>query len=165
MKRTDVYKLIKQGRYDDAAFLLLQDQVPEYGSRISSPSDVFPFLRKYGAKRKELFIILLLNGSHEMMREEVISIGIANRTIVHPREIFFPAITHNAVAIIACHNHPSGKLDPSAEDIEITNRLKQASDILGIPLLDHFIISRKGYFSFLEHGLLDPTADFFDAYK
>jgi DNA repair protein RadC len=83
-----------------------------------------------------------------------------NRTVVHPREVFFPAKFHSAVAIIVCHNHPSGRVDPSSEDREITTKLKNASDILGIALLDHIIVGRSCYFSFIEHGLLElPAAD------
>jgi DNA repair protein RadC len=140
VKRSDIYNLIRSGDYQDAAFMLLEQTSPQYGTRISSPGDSFSILRKYGAKRKEYFVALLLNGAHEVIKEEVISIGTVNKTVVHPREVFYPAIFHNAVAIIVCHNHPSGRVDPSSEDREITIKLKNASDILGIALLDHIIV-------------------------
>ena len=79
--------------------------------------------------------------------------GILNRTIVHPREVFAEPITKRAAAIIVAHNHPSGNVDPSPEDREITNRLKAAGETLGIPLLDHIIFGVKGYFSFVEQGI------------
>ena len=118
MKKTELYKLIRCGNYNEAAFLLLEHASP-YGMKVSSPSEAFPILRKYGAKRQEHFIALLLNGAHEVIKEEIISIGIANRTVVHPREVYYPAILYNAVAILVAHNHPSGRVDPSAEDREI----------------------------------------------
>jgi DNA repair protein RadC len=155
MKRKDVYDLIRQNRYDEAAYMLLESTSPFGPIRLSGPGDAFPLLRKYGAKRKEHFIALLLNGAHEIVHEEIISIGIVNRTIVHPREVFYPAILHNAAAILIAHNHPSGRLDPSPEDLELTKKLKEAADILGIALLDHLVISRSGYFSFTEHGFLE----------
>lgn len=160
MKRSDIYNLIRSGDYQDAAYMLLEQTSPQYGTKISSPIDSFSILHKYSAKRKEYFIALLLNGAHEVIKEEVISIGTVNRTVVHPREVFYPAILHCSVAIIVCHNHPSGKVEPSNEDREITQKLKDASDILGIALLDHIIVGRSGYFSFVEHGLLEsPAAD------
>jgi DNA repair protein RadC len=75
---------------------------------------------------------------------------------VHPREVYADPITDRACAVIVAHNHPSGRLDPSPEDREITRRLKEAADTLGIALLDHVIFSSEGYFSFVEHGLLEP---------
>jgi DNA repair protein RadC len=92
-----------------------------------------------------------------VIRANLISIGLVNRTVVHPREVFYPAIIQNACAIIISHNHPSGRLDPSMEDRDITDRLRQAAEVLGIALLDHVIISKDGYYSFVEHGLLDPA--------
>jgi DNA repair protein RadC len=149
--------LIREGRYNDAAFMLLDSASPRPPLKISSPSDAFPLLRKYGAKRKEYFIVLLLNGAHEIIREEVVSIGLMNRTVVHPREVFYPAILFNSAAVIVAHNHPSGNLTPSPEDREITSRLNDSAKILGIALLDHLIISSKAYYSFTEHGLLEPS--------
>lgn len=125
--------------------------------KISSPSDVYPLLRKYGFKQKEYFIVVLLDGAHQVIEEKVVSIGLVNRTVVHPREIFHEAVLHCATAIILAHNHPSGCLDPSSEDREVTERLNDASKIMGIPILDHIIISRNGYFSFVEHGILTPN--------
>jgi len=76
---------------------------------------------------------------------------------VHPREVFADPITDRACAVVVAHNHPSGNLEPSDEDVDITKRLRQSGDILGIPVLDHLIFSESGYFSFMEHGLIVPT--------
>jgi DNA repair protein RadC len=127
---------------------------PSY--RISSPSDIYGALARYARARNERFFAITLNGAHEIIKVHIVSIGLVNRTVVHPREVFITAIKDNSCAIIVAHNHPSGRLDPSPEDRDITNRLRQASEVLGIALLDHVVFSKSGYFSFVEHGLLEP---------
>jgi DNA repair protein RadC len=121
---------------------------------ISCPSDSYLALKRFYHKRQEHFLIFTLNGSHGVIALRIISIGLVNRTIVHPREIFIHAIKDNAVAIILAHNHPSGNTDPSPEDKEITNRLIKAADILGIRILDHIIFCKTGFYSFKEHGAI-----------
>ena len=121
---------------------------------IKHPSDLVPFLRNYSIETKEHFLCATLNGAHEIIQIRVISIGTLNRTIIHPREIFCEALTEHAAAIIVCHTHPSGNCEPSEEDISTTQVLINSAEILGISLLDHIIISRNSYFSFLEHHLL-----------
>ena len=108
-----------------------------------------------GGKRNDSMIVTL-NGAHEVIRVKVLTIGLINRTVIHPREFFRQAIKDNSAAVIAIHNHPSGNLHPSEEDREITARLKDAGEILGVVLLDHIIVSKEGYYSFVEHGLMDP---------
>lgn len=133
-------------------------RAPSY--RIASPRDAFGALARYAGSRCERFIVLTLDGAHQLIASRIISIGIVNRAMVHPREVFFPAIKDNAVAIIAAHNHVSGRLDPSPEDLAITKRLRESGDILGISLLDHVIFHKKtGFYSFVEHGLLSPAID------
>ena len=122
--------------------------------RIEHPSDVLPVVSHFQDRPAEHFLSLSLNGAHELIALRVVTIGLINRTIVHPREIFADPIQDRATSIIVCHNHPSGNLDPSAEDREVTNQLKRAGEILGIQLLDHVIFSAKGYYSFLESGSL-----------
>lgn len=122
--------------------------------KITTPEDILPVFAKYRNRKQECFLVATLNGAHEVIRVRVITKGIVNRTLVHPREIFRKAITDNATAIILCHNHPSGNTDPSGEDIQITDRIKSAGKIIGIEVLDHIIISRKGFYSFLEEGKL-----------
>ena len=120
--------------------------------RISHPGEIYPLLSHMADRPQEYFFSISLNGAHEHIKTRQVSQGLVNRTIAHPREIFTGPITDFAAAVIVAHNHPSGNLEPSREDIEITRRLKEAGDILGIPLLDHIIFSKKGYFSFMEEG-------------
>jgi DNA repair protein RadC len=80
--------------------------------------------------------------------------GLVNRTIVHPREVYADPLTDRASSIIVAHNHPSGNVDPSPEDRDITKRLKEAGEILGIPILDHLVFSSESFYSFLENGLI-----------
>lgn len=122
--------------------------------KINSPADAVPLLFHYAACRKEHFLCISLNGAHEVIAVRVVSIGTLNRTLVHPREVFSEPLTDAANGIICAHNHPSGNTEPSREDIELTERLKDAGSILGISLLDHLVISETGYYSFLENGLL-----------
>ena len=102
-------------------------------------------LQDIKAERKEHFVGLYLNARHELIHKELISIGTVNASIVHPRDPFAPAILHNAVAVIVAHNHPSGDATPSAEDREVTHRLKEAGRLLGISVLEHIIITEYGY--------------------
>jgi DNA repair protein RadC len=122
--------------------------------KISSPADAVPLLYHYASIKKEHFLCISLNGAHEVIALRVVSIGTLNRTIVHPREVYSDALTDHAAGIICAHNHPSGNTEPSREDIELTERLRDAGNILGISMLDHLIVSETGYYSFLEHGLL-----------
>lgn len=125
-------------------------------SRVSSPKDIYPLVAHWADRKQERFICCSLNGAHELIASRVVSIGLVNRTVVHPREVFADPITDRACAVVVAHNHPSGRLEPSPEDREITSRLKEAGDTLGLALLDHLIFSRDGYYSFVEHGLLEP---------
>lgn len=122
---------------------------------ISSPEDVaktyIPLL--YGA-RKEQFRVLLLNSSNAVFREEIVSEGSLNASIVEPREVFRLAVVESAASIILLHNHPSGNKRPSREDIEITKRLVQAGEIINIKILDHLIIAGDDFLSMAGEGLL-----------
>ena len=122
--------------------------------QLNHPKQAVPLLSAYAKKRQEHFICIELNGAYELIQTRLVSIGLLNRTMVHPREVFAEAIKNHAGAIIVAHNHPSGNVEPSEEDIEMTKRLKQAGQLLGIPLLDHIIFSPEGYFSFLDHKIL-----------
>lgn len=122
------------------------------GLRISFPADVLPLIRHYADRKQEHFICISINGANEVITNRVITVGLVNRTQVHPREVFADPITDRASAIIVAHNHPSGGLTPSKEDFEITKQLKEAGETLGIKLLDHIIFNHKEYYSFLEHG-------------
>ena len=100
---------------------------------------------------QEEFYVLTLDGAHRVIRTHSITVGLANSTQVHPREVFRPAIVDAAIAIIALHNHPSGDSKPSPADQEVTKRLAEAGKLLGIPLLDHIILAREGSLSLREY--------------
>lgn len=121
---------------------------------IQSSSDVVPFVQNYAVSKKEHFLLVTLNGSHEIIQIHVISMGTLNRTLVHPREIYGTAMREDAAAIIVCHNHPSGNCEPSDEDIAVTHNLEKVGEIMGIELLDHIIVCRDSYFSFLDNEML-----------
>lgn len=137
-----------------AAFEFARRTMCPSPTRIAVPADILPVIRHYADRKQEHFLCLSLNGAHEVQSVRVVSIGLVNRTIVHPREVFADPLTDRAAAVVVAHNHPSGRVEPSMEDRDVTRRLKQAGDTLGIRLLDHLIFSPKGYYSFLEHGEL-----------
>jgi DNA repair protein RadC len=137
-----------------AALEFARRRIKPEGFRISFPPDVLPLIRHYADRKQEHFLCTSLNGANEVIATRVVSVGLVNRAQVHPREVFADPITDRASAVIVAHNHPSGGLTPSKEDIEITNRLRAAGETLGIKLLDHIIFNRTNYYSFLEQGLL-----------
>lgn len=104
--------------------------------------------------RKEHFLAYYLNARSQLVYEETVSVGTLSASLVHPREVFSPALAHAAAGLIVAHNHPSGDCTPSPEDCEATSRLRRAGELLGIPVLDHVIVSERGYLSFKEQGLL-----------
>ena len=115
--------------------------------------DVFEYLRpRVAHSEKETFYVLLLDSKNKLIREEVVSVGTLTASLVHPREVFCPAVREAAAAIIVAHNHPSGDATPSAEDLEVTARLRKAGELIGIPLLDHVIIGAGRYVSLAERG-------------
>lgn len=123
--------------------------------RFTAPQQIFNhFHYIFRDRRKEYFTTLLLDGKNRIIRESQVSEGSLNQSIVHPREVFISAVKESAAAVILVHNHPSGDPAPSREDREITRRLKEAGEILGIRVLDHIIIGDGRYFSFVEAGLL-----------
>ncbi len=123
--------------------LIRRRAIPENG-RIRTSEDLKPYLQAYANKKQEYFLAATLNGANEIIAVRVITIGLVNKSQIHPREIYANAITDRACYIIVAHNHPSGSLEPSPEDIAVTGRLKKSGEILGIKLLDHIIFSGKG---------------------
>ncbi|MFH1641989.1 MAG: DNA repair protein RadC [Nanoarchaeota archaeon] len=120
-----------------------------YKEPIESAQDVYNhFVDMLKDKKKEYFYALLLDTKNRIIKEELISVGTLNSSLVHPREVFKEAIKESANSIILVHNHPSGDCKPSEEDFIINSILKKSSDILNIKLLDHIIISKEGYYSF-----------------
>jgi len=108
--------------------------------------------------RKEQFWAILLDGKNRVLREERVSEGSLTASLVHPREVFAPAIRESAGAFVFVHNHPSGDPTPSVEDVEITRRLCSVADLVGIRVLDHVVVGDGAYVSFLERGLLGEAA-------
>ena len=135
-----------------AALEFARRRIRPEGLRISSPADVLPLIQNYADRKQEHFICISINGANEVMKTRVVSVGLVNKTQVHPREVFADPITDRASAIIVAHNHPAGTLTPSTEDKEITEQLKASGETPGIRLLDHIIFNHKGYYSFLEKG-------------
>ena len=120
-----------------------------------SPQDVWESLRDIRDSKKEHFVVFYLDTNHQEIMREIISVGILNANLVHPREVFEPAVKHVAAQIIIAHNHPSGSTQPSNEDIDVTKRLADAGKLLGIEVLDHVIVTRHNFFSLKENGLFD----------
>ena len=122
---------------------------------LSCPQDVAEFLMpRLRFAAKEQFVVILLNNKNKVIGTEVVSEGSLSSSIVHPREVFAPAILHHAAAIMVAHNHPSGDPKPSAEDTEVTRMLARSGKVLGIPMIDHVIIGDGNYYSFLENEAL-----------
>jgi len=141
-----------------AAFTLasrFQARKLEHLDRFTSPRQVFDYFHhEFRDSRKEYFLTLLLDGKNRIIRRVQISEGSLNQSIVHPREVFSPAVKESAAAVILVHNHPTGDPAPSSEDIAITRRLREAGEIMGIKVLDHIIVGDGEYMSFVERGIL-----------
>ena len=112
---------------------------------IEETAQAIAHLQDIKAAHKEHFVALYLNARHELIHKEIISIGTVNASIVHPRDVFAPALLHNAIALIVAHNHPSGDATPSPEDKDVTLRLKEAGRLLGISVREHIIMTEYGY--------------------
>src|ERR1017187_1215783 len=137
-----------------AAIEFTRRRIKPDGAKIQTPVDLLPHVRHYADRKQEHFICATINGANEILNIRVVSIGLIDRSPVHPREVFADAVADRASGIIVAHNHPAGGLEPSPSDIAITNQLKAAGAIVGIELLDHIIFNRTSYFSFLESGQL-----------
>ena len=137
-----------------AAIEFARRRIKPEGMKIAMPADVLPLIRHYADRKQEHFLCATLNGAHEVINVRVISIGLADKSPVHPREVFADAVADRACGIIVAHNHPAGGLEPSTSDVEVTNQLKAAGTVIGIALLDHIIFNRSEYYSFLESGRL-----------
>lgn len=116
--------------------------------KVTSSKDVYNYLKEFKNQDREMFIVIGLNTKNQPVYREIVAIGDLNSAIVHPRETFKKAIMMSCSSIIIAHNHPSGDLEPSQEDKEITTKFKKAGELLDIKILDHLIISNKGFYSF-----------------
>ena len=137
-----------------AAIELSRRYLIEQHVKIESAEDVHRELQEYAAKRQEYLVSLTLNGASHLIEKRVIGIGTLNQSLVHPREVFADAVADRAAGVIIAHNHPSGILEPSLEDRKVTQRLKEAGELMGIELVDHVILSKNGYLSLREEGLV-----------
>ena len=121
---------------------------------IHTSGDVLKEVDHLRENKKENFVLLCLDARSKLIYKETISIGTLNASLVHPREVFEPAVRYSAAQIIVAHNHPSGNTEPSEEDLTITKRLAAAGKILGIDIVDHIIVAKNGFMSFKEKGLI-----------
>jgi DNA repair protein RadC len=122
---------------------------------IRTPDDVAEkYIPHLQGKKQEVFMVLVLNSANKIIKEVVVTQGLLNSSLAHPREVFRPAILENAASIILLHNHPSGNPEPSGEDIAITRQIVEAGKVIGITVHDHIIIAGNSHTSFAERGLL-----------
>jgi len=129
------------------------------GFHIIRPADVYPCVSEYANCRQENFLVLTLTGAHDVINTHHISKGLVNKTIVHPRECYFPAIVDNASAVIFAHNHPSGRVEFSPDDVDLSKRLCMAGEILGFHVVDHIVFARNNAYRSLRE-----TGDFPDEF-
>jgi len=129
---------------------LIKDKI-----KITCSNDIVKMTEELKNKKQEYFLTFTLDGAHNLIQKRTVFIGILNQSLVHPREIFADAITDRAAGIIFVHNHPSGNIEPGKEDISVTNRLIEVGKLVGINVVDHIIVSKDGYFSFNEKGLIN----------
>lgn len=129
-------------------------QKPTTTKPLLHTQDILSCLTHFRNKRQEYFVCLSLDSGQRLISRRVITIGLLNVSLAHPREVFAGALTDRAASVIIAHNHPSGIAEPSKEDIETTNHLVAAGILLGIPLRDHFIITHSQHYSFKQHYLI-----------
>ncbi|MEA1983884.1 MAG: DNA repair protein RadC [Campylobacterota bacterium] len=121
--------------------------------KITNAEDIYQELQEYKNKLQEYFIVVTLNGANHIIQKRVVFIGTLNSSLVHPREVFADALSDRAASIIIAHNHPSGELNASTQDLLITKRLHESAKLLGIELLDHIIFTKDGYLSMKDEEL------------
>jgi DNA repair protein RadC len=121
---------------------------------ITSASDALPYVREIRRKNQEHFLCISLSGANEVIASRIVTVGLLDSSQVHPREVFADPLTDRAAAVILAHNHPSGTLRPSPEDLALTERLVKSGELLGIRVLDHLIVTQDGYLSLKETGAM-----------
>lgn len=137
-----------------AAIELSKRYLIRANKRITTAQEVYNELYTFCNKKQEHFLSITLDGASHIINTRTVFIGTTNKSMIHPREIFSDAITDRASSMIIAHNHPSGDLTPSQSDIQVTKRLQDVAKLVGIELIDHVIISKEGFYSFLDEGLL-----------
>jgi DNA repair protein RadC len=145
---------IAKGAQILSAFELARRYLLKDVLKISVAQDIVPLLADIAGKQQEYFICISLNGANEVIEKRVVTIGLLDKSPVHPREVFADVIADRAASVILAHNHPSGDLQPSEADLRIHEQLTEAAKILGLRILDHLIVTRKGHYSFQEAGLI-----------
>jgi len=135
---------------------VIREDMPAYiaTKRFTSPLQVFEMFRDLILETKEHFLCIHLDGKNRIICLDRVSVGSLNQSVVHVREVLKSALLSSAAATLLVHNHPTGDPTPSGEDLAITRRLKEAGELIGIPVLDHIIIGEGQYVSFVEKGLL-----------
>nr|VFK43267.1 MAG: DNA repair protein RadC [Candidatus Kentron sp. TC] len=136
-----------------AAIEFVRRRIKPEGIKIARPSDLVPHVRHYADRKQEHFLCASVNGANEVINIRVVSIGLVDRTLAHPREVFAGPLTDRASAIILAHNHPMGPLLPSSADMDVTQQMRKAGDIMGIAVLDHIIFNRTDHFSLLDEKI------------
>jgi DNA repair protein RadC len=138
-----------------AAFELARRALgPAPGVELARPEDVVPWLAEWREAQREHFLAFDLNARHQLLRRRLVSVGSLSASIVHPREVFQPAVAGSAAGVIVAHNHPSGDPEPSPEDVAVTRRLREAGELLGIELVDHVVVAGRGHVSLKARGCL-----------
>lgn len=129
---------------------------PDDGSRpmVESPRDAADQVPELRRAKKEHFVALYLNARNQLLAKETVSVGTLTSNLVHPREVFSPAVAHSAASVLLIHNHPSGDPTPSPEDLTLTQRLREAGDLMGIAVLDHVILGERDLVSLKAQGHL-----------
>ena len=137
-----------------SAFELARRHLIRETVKIECAKDVLPLVADIASKPQEHFLCISLNGANEVIEKRVVTIGLLDKSPVHPREVFADVIADRAAAVILVHNHPSGDPQPSDADRCTQNQLTEAAKILGLRILDNIIVTRKHHFSFQEGGLI-----------
>lgn len=137
-----------------SAFELARRHLIRETVRITVAADVLPLLTDIAGKQQEYFVCISLNGAHEVIEKRIVTIGLLDHSPIHPREVYADVIADRAAAVIFAHNHPSGDVQPSDADLRTHEQLTEAGKLLGLRVVDHVIVARKGYFSFQEAGLM-----------
>jgi DNA repair protein RadC len=137
-----------------AAIEFVRRRIKPSETKILETRDILPLVRHFAFQRREHVVAITINGANEVMGMHTVAIGSLDKAPLDPREVFSQAIAEKASGVILAHNHPEGGIQPSEADVEATARIKDASAIVGVPLLDHVIFNRTDYFSFVENGML-----------
>jgi DNA repair protein RadC len=137
-----------------SAFELARRYLIKEAAKIVTAADALPLLADIATKQQEYFVCFSLNGANEVIERRIVTIGLLDRSPVHPREVYADVIADRAAAVIFAHNHPSGDVQPSDADLRTHEQLTEAGKLLGLRVLDHVIVAKKAYFSFQEAGLI-----------